>query len=339
MKYEFNKEYFNAPMLWISIEPSLFGDTGREDPEIDLRELSSETKEVIIQSEINLSRFPCNDILIISDNKRIDINTSNCRYTISGSHNRINVLYENSITLNGSNNYFQCGSGRYHIEGFGNHIKAHNSAVVDIFRGSRNTVEIFNYSSVKINRGVKGTSVKASDYSTIINEDNNSNIYCFDCSICRTVPRSNVHTFGNKSIALEMTNILGKDACIEPVDENSGYFYKAVRRDMRPLMYNLGKNEKFKYEAGKELICEDFDKTLTVCAAGFHFFATVEEAVHFGMNYGENFLILRLLVNFDDIAETNNGREIAEKFRARKVFVDSIVPEERYKDFLDNFTA
>lgn len=340
VKYEFDKEYFNfsTSTIWIYIEPKCFGETQREDLEIDLRELPSEITTVIIQSEVDLAMFPCNDVFIIGDNKLVSINTSNCRYTIRGNNNRINVWHENNVNLDGINNCLQCDdSGHYYVEGSANRIKARGSTVVNVYRGSRNVIEAFNYSWVKINRGVKETCIKILDYSTIINEDSSSSIYCFDSSVCRTAPNTSIRTFGNKSVVFEMVNVLGKDACVEPVDENSGYFYKAVRKDMRPMLYNLGKNENFKYEVGKEFICEDFNEKPVVCATGFHFFATVEEAIYFASSAQEDFIILRLLVNFDDIAETNNGKEIAEKFRARKVFVDSIVPEEQYKDFLDIF--
>lgn len=342
MKYKFDKEYFyfNTSTIWIYIEPNCFGDTQREDLEIDLRELPSEITSIMIQSEVDSAMFPCNDIFIVGNNKIISIATSNCRYTIRGNNNRINVWHENNVVLDGINNHLQCdGGGHYYIEGSSNQVKARGSAVVNICRSSYNVIEAFNYSWVKINRRNKKNYVKASDYSTIINEDSSSSIYCFDSSICRTVPNTNIRTFGNKNVVLEMVNTLGKDACVEPIDENSGYFYKAVRKDMRPILYNLGKNENFKYEVGKELVCEDFNEAPAVCSTGFHFFATIEEAICFASGANEDFVILRLLVNFDDIAETNNGKELSEKFRARKVFVDSIVPEEQYKDFLNIFMA
>ena len=70
------------------------------------------------------------------------------------------------------------------------------------------------------------------------------------------------------------------------------------------------------------------------------FFGSIVEAIDFasnGLNTKEKeYKIVKLKVDFEDIAPIAQSNYYG-KMRARKVYVDSIVPEEEYKDLKERF--
>lgn len=265
--------------------------------------------------------------IINVNNKEIDIFSSNFNH-FTGDNNTIRITYCRSPYFDvagDDNKIYHCSDTNLSAIGSRNKIEIVNAAIVDIL-GNDNTILAWNKGRIYNPSSSKNNTIVLSDYFYCINDDLSTKIYCFGNSVCRTVEgANNIETYEESIVFTYPPHLDPKEECKEPIDEEYGYFYKTVTGNMTSAIYNGV------YTVGEWVYPDSFDEGDAVCSNGIHFFATKEQALLFSEGI-KNYKILKLKVRFDDIAIVSNYDNCCHKMRARKAFVDSIVPEEEYKE-------
>lgn len=247
----------------------------------------------------------------------------------------------NNIFISSGNAAIYGGHNLIHVlskEGFDsaaiyddyNEIYGWRKACISI-RGNNNEAEFCEYVEADISDKAQNNRICIAGEAFLRNASSSSHIIGME--------RSKIYSVVEPAILLNFATFhlmyignVGEKVCKEPLDNKKGYFYKAVRPNMLPFYSNILAPE---YQIGKYYYPDKFDPCPIQCSNGVHFFSDVAHAVAYGkvVQYDNPFIILKLIVEFDDIAPVDSLDEpYYNKYRASKVFVDSIVPEEEYKD-------
>lgn len=252
---------------------------------------------------------------------------------VYGNGNQINVFYANTAFVEGDNNIIKSLNRSYSsVRGNNNILYIRGHATGNCEGGEDNVINLHTYGNCYIREKCVNSSIVAHDESEIENYSFTSSILCFDRTFCRTVKCKKVEGVGD-SVVSYWSEKNGKTWCREPVDDKSGYFYKAVSKNLTPLLWN--DDDSIVYAPGTYVYPNDFLKTDSMCGEGIHFFGTIVEAVDFA-SFGwiqakSEYEIVKLKVDFEDIAPIAQSNYEG-KMRARKVYVDSIVPKEEYAE-------
>lgn len=238
------------------------------------------------------------------------------------------ICVGNSVKVRGNENIVATrGNGTVEVCGNDNEITCMDVSDCDIY-GDCNQVDLYNRSRVTIDEKAVSNKVMSHDHALVINHTSSTQVVAKGSSIVKSVIYPYL-LLENAIFHKINRGHVGKEICKRPINDTKGYFYKAVREDMTPF-YNP---DCAPYEVNQFYYPDKFDPNEThQCSNGIHFLTTLEDAVAYGqyLSDGLPFKILRLVVEFDDIAPID-ARHTGYKYRAKKVFVDSVVPDDRWK--------
>lgn len=262
------------------------------------------------------------------NNKGIALFASNFNW-ILGNNNEISIsdIHSPYLKISGyDNTIYHCSDSNLDVIGSRNKVDIPSISVGE-FMGNDNTILCWNRGGIYIPQEFsKNNTVVIGGYSQCFNGDPSTKIYCFNNTICRTIEgANNIKSYENSKVFTYAPYLNPREECKEPIDEEYGYFYKVVGNNLGSVLYEGI------YTVGEWAYPDSFSENDKVCDHGIHFFATKEQAVFFS-DRKLNYKILKLKVRFDDIAITGNYDNDTHKMRARKVFVESIVPEEEYAE-------
>lgn len=202
----------------------------------------------------------------------------------------------------------------------------HNSLTA--IRGNNNKINASNNAEVEIAAKTGNNQIHLFDRAFLRNMSASSQIIAKNESIVRSVVEP-VFLLDYASFNKIYIGYAGKQVCKEPLaDGKRGYFYKAVQANMLP--FHSSKDTP-KYVVGEYYYPDSFDNFPCQCGHGIHFLPDIVHVINYMSSNKSPYIILKLIVEFDDIAPID---ELANenKYRASKVFVDGIVPEEEYID-------
>lgn len=265
-----------------------------------------------------------------------DTHTTSPFITIKGSNNKIGASQLTFCKVIGDYNDIYATKTRFGIFGSYNHIYAAQDGSIYLNKNSSKNICKGSHPSAYVNveKECIDNIIITKGQMRAVNESNSTDIFAFDMSVCHTVPTKNMKSYGHSVIKIyDKTNI----DCKEPIDEKSGYFYKVVNKDLTAQYHSWGSKEEIpcQYKIGEWVYPDSFDESDTVCSHGLHFFGTIPEVINYNAGIKSNEVILKLKVNFEDIAPIPTSIEDAgeNKRRARKVFVEGIVPVSEYEEF------
>lgn len=310
----------------------------------NLYKIDVDCSDVASSSFIRISEKYCLGLIILHNCDKLDITIdieSEDHFVgiqICGNENSITTYHNSNVFINGNNNIIKGKNCCYlEVEGNNNTLSISGQAKGICISGKNNIINLYTSEYWQIKKGCIDCSIVAYAKSKFDNYSFSSSIFCFGRTLCRTVKCKKGETFG-ESVIYYLTEKTGKNWCREPIDDKCGYFYKAVSKDLTPLVYK--RNNNIVYTPGTYVHPDSFILNEITCGQGIHFFGSIVEAIDFasnGLNTKEKeYKIVKLKVDFEDIAPIAQSNYYG-KMRARKVYVDSIVPEEEYKDLKERF--
>lgn len=244
-----------------------------------------------------------------------------------GTQNDICCCRGNIVIYGGENNIDVMGdkaSATVHDDN--NKIYSYINSLTAV-RGNNNKVMAFANAEVEVATKTENNQIYLFDHASLRNTSPTSQIIAKNESSIRSVVEP-VFLLDQASFCKIYTGYAGKQVCKEPLaDGKRGYFYKAVRTDMLPF-YNSENAPK--YVVDEYYYPDSFDNSSYQCSHGIHFFPDIPHVINY-MSSESSYIVLRLIVEFDDFAPLDEFSN-ENKYRASKVFVDSIVPEEEYTD-------
>lgn len=228
---------------------------------------------------------------------------------ISGGNNSITVSYDGCANVCASNNKISCWNNSH-----------------TVISGNDNTIMLWHTASARIPTEAKNNQIYLLGRSCVNNKSQNTSIIAKDYSSVYSVVEPVIMLDQAMFYKIYIGSV-GKQICKEPLEDGKrGYFYKVVRKDMTPFY----KNDAPEYKVGEYYYPDVFDDSTAICSNGIHFFPDIAHAVDLATCFADReYVVLKLIVEFDDFAPIKNP-STNNKYRARKVFVDSIVPEEEY---------
>ena len=309
--------------------------------EVDCAEVKPDSLIEIAASKFNkqIVFYNCNNLDIRSV---IGENSYHNEIVVHGNENHIMGYGKSNFKIEGNSNTAYIINNSYiTVDGNDNIVEVNDDSICNCANGENNTIQLNSSAHGYICEQCVNTYVILKEESRINNLSFTSSIICFGRTICRTVNCKKVEAFG-ESVVYYWTEKTGKSLCQEPIDEDSGYFYKVVSYELHPLFYT--DVPEITYTPGTYVYPKGFSENAKVCAEGIHFFATIAETLNFLFSrwnfrrgYYNGYQIVRLRVNFEDIAPIPISSDNIGKMRARAVYVDSIVPSEKYRDYYKFF--